>query len=211
MTTTGYQQHNQAPQQGGANIQQLLQSILQAQAQQSGFGMGAFNQGQGNQGQGYQGYGSHWWGGNQQSQLSPQDIHGIVQQLAPALSQLIAQSQQQQSLGAFAGGGYGGNQRLSPQDINEVVRQILPILPQLFQAAQNSGQNSQQQGSWQQGSQQQGFGQGAFDVQNCQQGQHGQQRQFSQQDISEIVRQLVEAVPQSVSQQSGQQNSQQRN
>jgi hypothetical protein len=212
MTNAGNQQQDQAPQQGFANIQQLVQSMLQsALAQQQNWaGMGAFGQqGYGQHG-GQQGFGNQGWGG-QQRQLSQQDVFSIVQQIAPALPQLIAQAQaqQQQPLGAY---GYAGSQRLSAQDINEVVRQILPVLPQLLQSAQNNGSNSQQQGFGQQGfgqqgSGQQGYGQAAY----SQNGQNAQQRQFSQQDISEIVRQVSEALPQVISaQQNGQQNSQQR-
>jgi hypothetical protein len=109
------------------------------------------------------------WGGQQQRQLSQQDLSEVVRQLVPALPQILAQAQPQHAAIGYAA--YGQTPRtLSQQDVNEVVRQILPIVPQIVgllqqgqpqlqHAAMHGGQGFGQQGFGQQGFGQQGFGQ----------------------------------------------------
>jgi hypothetical protein len=163
-----------------------------------------------------------WWG--QQRQLTQQDVSEVVRQLLPVLPHVFAQAQQPQAAIGYAA--YGQPQRmLTQQDVNEVVRQILPILPQiaatlqgqphLQHAAIHGGhaipgfaniatQNPFAQ-SWLQ--QQQPFGQpwaqplGQYGWPQMQAAFGGQpwghqQRQLSQQDLTEVVRQLVSVIPQ---------------
>ncbi len=79
--------------------------------------------------------------GQQQRQLSPQEVGDVVRQLVPLLPQILAQAQQQPQ--AAFGYGYGQPQRmLTQQDVNEVVRQILPMVPQIVTLLQ--GQMPQQ-------------------------------------------------------------------
>jgi len=131
--------------------------------------------------------------GNQQRQLSPQDANEVVRQLIPLLPQVIAQAQQQQPMAAF---GYG-QRMLTQQDVNEVVRQILPIVPQIV--AQLQGQphlNATQTGI---GYGQQGYGQQAWPQMHAAFGGYQQghtNRYLTQQDVSEVVRQLVGVIPQ---------------
>lgn len=82
--------------------------------------------------------------------------------------------------------GWGGawQRQLSQQDVGEVVRQLLPLLPQVLAQAQ------QPQAAYGYG----GFSQGQFGH------QYGQgQRQLTQQDVNEVVRQILPIVPQIVS------------
>jgi hypothetical protein len=189
------------------------------------------------------------WGGQQQRQLSQQDVSEVVRQLVPVLPQILAQAQQPH--GAIGYAAYGQAPRmLSQQDVNEVVRQILPIVPQIVgtlqsqpqlqYAAMQGGQGLGQQGLGQQGLGQQGFGQQGFGQQGFGQqglgqqgfgpqglGQFGQgnpaqnlgaqfgfggpqlqsafgapaawgqhQRQLTQQDVTDITRQLIGVIPQ---------------
>jgi hypothetical protein len=159
------------------------------------------------------------WGGQQQRQLSQQDVSEVVRQLVPVLPQILAQAQPHAAIGYAA---YGQAPRqLSQQDVNEVVRQILPMVPQIVgtlqgqpqlqYAAMQGGQGFGQQGFGQQGLGQQGLGQ--FGLGNPAQqfgfgapqwqsafgapaawGQH--QRQLTQQDVSDITRQLIGVIPQ---------------
>jgi hypothetical protein len=152
------------------------------------------------------------WGG-QQRQLSQQDVNEVVRQLVPALPQILAQAQS-----PFAGMGYAAYgqapRQLSPQDINEVVRQILPIVPQIVgmlqsqpqlqHAAMHGGFGLGQQfgglGQFGPGHPAQGWGtpfgapqfQAAFGSPTT----FGQQRQLTQQDVTEITRQLIGVIPQ---------------
>ena len=154
------------------------------------------------------------WGGQQQRQLSQQDVSEVVRQLVPALPQILAQAQQPHAAIGYAA--YGQAPRLlSQQDVNEVVRQILPMVPQIVgalqgqpqlqYAAMQGGQGFGQQGLGQfgQGNPAQSFGtqfgfggpqfQSAFGAPAAW-GQH--QRQLTQQDVSDITRQLIGVIPQ---------------
>ena len=154
------------------------------------------------------------WGGQQQRQLSQQDVSEVVRQLVPALPQILAQAQQPHAAIGYAA--YGQAPRLlSQQDVNEVVRQILPMVPQIVgalqgqpqlqYAAMQGGQGFGQQGLGQfgQGNPAQSFGtqfgfggpqfQSAFGAPAAS-GQ--QQRQLTQQDVSDITRQLIGVIPQ---------------
>jgi hypothetical protein len=139
--------------------------------------IGAFGYGaQGSQPQGLQpqGWGQQTqpqWGGQQQRQLSQQDVSEVVRQLVPALPQILAQAQSPHTAIGYAAYGQAPRQ-LSQQDINEVVRQLLPIVPQIVgmlqgqpqlqYAAMQGGQGFGQQGIGQQGLGQQGLGQQGF-------------------------------------------------
>jgi len=147
------------------------------------------------------------WGGQQQRQLSPQDVSEVVRQLVPALPQILAQAQQPHAAFGYAAFGQSPRQ-LSQQDVNEVVRQILPIVPQIVgmlqgqpqlqHAAMQGGPGSGQFG---QGNPAQNFGaqfggpqfQSAFGAPTAS-GQH--QRQLTQQDVTDITRQLIGVIPQ---------------
>jgi len=144
------------------------------------------------------------WGGQQQRQLSPQDVSEVVRQLVPALPQILAQAQQPHAAFGYAAFGQSPRQ-LSQQDVNEVVRQIVPQIvgmlqgqPQLQHAAMQGGPGSGQFG---QGNPAQNFGaqfggpqfQSAFGAPTAS-GQH--QRQLTQQDVTDITRQLIGVIPQ---------------
>jgi hypothetical protein len=144
------------------------------------------------------------WGGQQQRQLSPQDVSEVVRQLVPALPQILAQAQQPHPAFGYAAFGQSPRQ-LSQQDVNEVVRQIVPQIvgmlqgqPQLQHAAMQGGPGSGQFG---QGNPAQNFGaqfggpqfQSAFGAPTAS-GQH--QRQLTQQDVTDITRQLIGVIPQ---------------
>jgi hypothetical protein len=154
------------------------------------------------------------WGGQQQRQLSQQDVSEVVRQLVPVLPQILAQAQQPHAAIGYAAYGQAPRQ-LSQQDVNEVVRQILPMVPQIVgtlqgqpqlqYAAMQGGQGFGQQGLGQfgQGNPAQSFGtqfgsggpqfQSAFGAPAAW-GQ--QQRQLTQQDVSDITRQLIGVIPQ---------------
>jgi len=184
-----------------------------------GYGSGA---GWGAQPQGNQGWGQQQqpqWGGQQQRQLSQQDVSEVVRQLVPVLPQILAQAQQPHAAIGYAAYGQSPRQ-LSQQDVNEVVRQILPIVPQIVgtlqgqpqlqYAAMQGGQGLGQQGFGQQGLGQFGqgypgqnlgtqFGFGGPQMQSAfgapaTWGQH--QRQLTQQDVSDITRELIGVIPQ---------------
>src|SRR5437588_9880763 len=197
-----------------------------------GYGQGGYGQGQAAYGQQYGQYGGQpgigafgwgqqqpqWaqWGGQQQRQLSQQDVNEVVRQLVPALPQILAQAQQ--PYGAIGHAAFGQAPRqLSQQDVNEVVRQILPIVPQIVGMLQNQpqlqyaamlgGQGFGQQGFGQQGLGQ--FGQGnpvqnfgaQFGVPQFQSAfgapaAWGQQRQLTQQEVADVTRQLIGVIPQ---------------
>ena len=202
-----------------------------------GYGLGGYGLGQAAYGQQYGqyggqppigafGYNAGWgaqpqWGGQQQRQLSQQDVSEVVRQLVPALPQILAQAQQPHAAIGYAAYGQAPRQ-LSQQEVNEVVRQILPIVPQIVGMLQNQpqlqyaamqgGQGFGQQGFGQQGLGQYGlgqFGQGnplqnlgaqfggpqyqsAFGAPAA----WGQQRQLTQQDVADITRQLIGVIPQ---------------
>jgi hypothetical protein len=167
----------------------------------------------------------------QQRQLSQQEVGDVVRQLVPLLPQLIAQAQTQPQA-AYGYGGLGSSvglgfnpfgqqgRQLTQQDVHEVVRQILPLLPQIAAALQGPapyfGQGNQYGGYGLSGigqafaGQQNPFGQQGFG-QPAMAAFGNAQRQLSQQDASEIARQLVAVIPQVISTlQSNQQFGQQR-
>ena len=191
-----------------------------------GYGMGNYGLGQAAFGQQYgqyggqpsigaYGYGAGWgaqpqWGGQQQRQLSQQDVSEVVRQLVPALPQILAQAQSPHAGIGYAA--YGQAPRLlSQQDVNEVVRQILPIVPQIVGMLQGQPQ-------LQYAAMQGGAGLGQFGLGNPGQnfGQNygtqfgipqfqsafgapaawGQQRQLTQQDVADVTRQLIGVIPQ---------------
>lgn len=193
----------------------------------SGLGQAAFGQ---NFGYGM-GIGQHW--GAQQRQLTPQDANEVARQLLSLLPQVIAQAQQQPQAAFGYGSGYGFGQRnLTQQDVNEVVRQMLPIVPQIIAQLQGQqpthaiygqGQNVGPFGSgWgaNQGYQQNlGFQQpwqqqwpqmqAAFGGYQQGMGAGGQRPIVSQQDVTEVARQLASILPQVI--QTLQASGQQRN
>jgi hypothetical protein len=161
------------------------------------------------------------WGGQQQRQLSQQDVNEVVRQLVPALPQILAQAQQ--PYGAIGYAAFGQTPRqLSQQDVNEVVRQLLPIVPQIVGMLQNQPQLQYAAMQGGQGLGQQGFGQQGFGQQGL--GQYGQghpaqfgtpfgvpqfqsafgapspwgqqPRQLTQQDVADVTRQLIGVIPQ---------------
>jgi hypothetical protein len=196
----------------------LGQAAYGQQFGQSGFG-GAFGQSTG--------WGAQpgWWG-QQQRQLSQQDVSEVVRQLLPALPQILAQAQQPQAAIGYAAYGQTGRS-LTPQDVNEVVRQLLPMVPQIVGMLQSqpqlqhaamyggAGWGQQTGAGW---GQQAGLaphigGQIPFaGLQQPQFGQYGgpqvqsafgasplwgqQQRQLTQQDVADVTRQLVGLIPQ---------------
>jgi len=149
------------------------------------------------------------WGSQQQRQLSQQDVSEVVRQLVPVLPQILAQTQQPHAAIGYAAYGQAPRQ-LSQQDVNEVVRQLLPIVPQIVGTLQ--GQPQLQYAAMQGGpglgqfglgnpaqnpGAQFGFGgpqwQSAFGA-PATWGQH--QRQLTQQDVSDITRELIGVIPQ---------------
>jgi hypothetical protein len=161
-----------------------------------------------------------WWG-QQQRQLSQQDVSDVVRQLLPALPQILAQAQQPQAIGYAA---YGQTARsLTPQDVNEVVRQLLPMVPQIVGTLQGQPQLQHVAmhggvGWGQQWGQPAGLAPpiapqipftGSYQPQL---GQYGwpqfqsafgasplwgqPQRQLTQQDVADVTRQLVGLIPQ---------------
>lgn len=168
----------------GEVVRQLLpllpQVVAQAQQQpQAAFGYNPYAQ-QGPFGQGHR-------------QLTQQDVNEVVRQLLPILPQIVSllQGQSGPQATAIHGGGYGwGNQQHQPWQIGQA----------------GYGQNPwSQYGQQQYGQQQQPFGlfgsglpfQAAFGGGGQSWGQSwGQQRQLSQADVSEVVRQLSATIPQ---------------
>ena len=158
------------------------------------------------------GYNPGWgaqpqWGGQQQRQLSQQDVSEVVRQLVPALPQILAQAQSPHAAFGYAAYGQAPRQ-LSQQDVNEVVRQILPIVPQIVGMLQGQPQLQYAAmqgglglGQFGQGNPLQNFGtqfgapqyQSAFGAPAAW-GQ--QQRQLTQQDVAEVTRQLIGMIPQ---------------
>ena len=148
------------------------------------------------------------WGGQQQRQLSQQDVSEVVRQLVPVLPQILAQAQSPHAGIGYAA--YGQAPRLlSQQDVNEVVRQILPIVPQIVGPLQQ-GQPQLQYAAMQGGTGLGQFGQGnpaqtfgtPFGVPQFQSafgapgGWGQQQRQLTQQDVADVTRQLIGVIPQ---------------
>jgi hypothetical protein len=149
------------------------------------------------------------WGSQQQRQLSQQDVSEVVRQLVPVLPQILAQTQQPHAAIGYAAYGQAPRQ-LSQQDVNEVLRQLLPIVPQIVGTLQ--GQPQLQYAAMQGGPGLGQFGQGnpaqnpgaqfGFGGPQWQSafgapatwGQH--QRQLTQQDVSDITRQLIGVIPQ---------------
>jgi hypothetical protein len=208
------------PQLWGQTGQQFGQHNYGYNPNISGLGQAAFGQNSG--------YGM---GFGHQRQLTAQDANEVVRQLLPLLPQIIAQAQQQPQAAFGYGGGYGSGQRnLTQQDVNEVVRQILPIVPQIvaqlqgqppthaiygqgqhagpFSYGWGANQSYQQSPGFQQPWQQQWPQmQAAFG--GYQHGIGGGQRQLSQQDVTEVARQLASILPQVI--QNLQATGQQRN
>lgn len=154
-------------------------------------------------------------------------VRQLVPLLPQILAQAQLQPQAAFGYGGLGAlGGYGQPQRLlTQQDVQEVVRQILPILPQIVSMLQ--GQNPMHipamygaatpqigwQNPWSQVAnpfQQNPFQQNPFQQQWL--GQQGwpqamaaygvqpwNQRQLSQQDVNEVVRQLAGIIPQVIS------------
>jgi hypothetical protein len=190
------------------------------------FGFGGHQSGQPNFG-GW-GSGGGWPQQRQLSQYEVGDVvRQLVPLLPQILAQAQLQPQAAYGYGGIGNlGGYGQPQRLlTQQDVQEVVRQILPILPQIVGMLQNQnplhsaaiyGAANQQIG-WQNPSgqfanpfQQHPFQQNPFQQQwSGQQGpqtmaayggmQPWNQRQLSQHDVNEVVRQLSGIIPQVIS------------
>jgi hypothetical protein len=169
------QQQRQLSQQDvGEVVRQLLPILPQilAQAQPQSLGYAAY--------------------GMQQRQLTPQDVNEIVRQLLPIVPQIIGALQAQPQLQhAAMYGGYGAG------PFGHAGFATLPIGLQQ--------QPFQQQPFQQQPLQQQLFGQpgwpyaqAAFGAQGAWASPWGQpqQRQLSQQDVTEVARQLVGIIPQ---------------
>jgi hypothetical protein len=208
----------------GAPSMQAIGGHGQSGFGQGGFGLGGYGPGQAAYGQqngqyggqpsiGAFGHNAGWgaqpqgWG--QQRQLSQQDVSEVVRQLVPALPQILAQAQQPYAPIGYAA--YGQAPRLlSQQDVNEVVRQILPIVPQIvgmlqgqpqLQYAAMQGGAGLGLGQFGQGNPLQNFGtqfgmpqfQSAF---GAPAGWGQQQRQLTQQDVTDITRQLIGVIPQ---------------
>lgn len=226
MTYQEYQQQmpHQNPQQWSALNYGQQQGGLGIQGVGYGPGQAAYGQHHGQFGQpniGAWGQGAGWG----QRQLSQQDVGEVVRQLVPLLPHMLAQAQQQPPQAAYGyGGGYGafaqGPRLLTQQDVNEVVRQILPIVPQIVGVLQGQwphqaaamygggygglGQTGQAHG---QHFQAHPFGQtGQMGMQQPFQSAYGggqawgqPQRQLTQQDVGEVVRQLTAAIPQVIS------------
>src|SRR5262245_52461723 len=174
-------------------------------------GIGAWGQGP---------WGQSGWGGQMgwgQRHLSQQDVGEVVRQIVPLLPVMLTQAQQ--PMAAYGTHGYGPRM-LTPHDVNEVVRQLLPIVPQLeglLQAGQWPhqagyggigqtlyGQTFQPFGQFSSQPGLQPFGQlGIPPYQSAFGAGQGwgpmQQRQLTQQDIGEVVRQLTVAIPQVIS------------
>ena len=218
--------HQQGPWQNHAQGMQWSGNPQNAPGVNYGLGQAAYGQQLGPFGTAQ--FGGAWGQPGGQRQLSPQDVGEVVRQVLPLLPQILAQSQAPQAAFGYGGYGVNQQRQLSPQDIGEVVRQLLPILPQIMGAIQQGqapmhaaamfggyGPQAGWQGSNPYGQLQsnQGFGQfgfGQFGPQS-QFGQFGPpihaafggmpnygQRQLSQQDASEVVRQLISAIPQVV-------------
>src|SRR6266403_493867 len=181
-----------------------------------GLGQAAYGQQYGQQPSGAFGHNAGWgaqpqwggqlWGGQQQRQLSQQDVSEVVRQLVPVLPQILAQAQSPHAAIGYAAFGQAPRQ-LSQQDINEVVRQILPIVPQIVVMLQGQPQlqyaamqGGPGLGQFGLGNPGQNFGtqfgipqlQSAFGAQAA----WGQQRQLTQQDVADITRQLIGVIPQ---------------
>jgi len=175
------------------------------------------------------------WGQNRQlSQYEVGDVvRQLVPLLPQILAQAQQQPQGAYGYGAYGQGqgGYGQFSRpLTQQDVNEVVRQILPIVPQIvgmlqgqgpLQAAAIYGGLNPQLGAQnpfgqlasfstaqtplqqQPFGQQQGWPQAMAAFGGAQQAWG--QRQLTQQDVGEVVRQLVAVIPQVIGNLQGQQ------
>jgi hypothetical protein len=188
-----------------------------AQPQGMGMGMGQ----QQPQWWGQQGFGQPQRQLSQQdvSEVVRQLLPALPQILAMTQQPYGGQQHGGQQHGGFGYNPYGQAQRmLSQQDVNEVVRQILPIVPQIVgmlqgqpqmqYAALQGGQLPFQQSPFQHGQGQYGqgqYGQGqspfqygapqfqsAFGAPNL----GGQQQRLTQQDITDVTRQLVALIPQ---------------
>jgi hypothetical protein len=131
-----------------------------------------------------QGYGY----GQQQRLLTQQDVNEVVRQILPIVPQIAAALQNNAPIAAAAM--YGGAQQ--GWGHNPFAQN-----PQAAFAAQNPLAQwlQQQQPNWQQGWPQQGqIFQSAFG------GQQGgnQQRNLTQNDVNEVVRQLIAIIPQAI-------------
>lgn len=173
---SGGQQRQLSQQDVGEVVRQLVPMLPQilAQAQPQAIGYAAY--------------------GMPQRQLSPQDVNEIVRQLAPVVPQIVSALQGQPQLAhAAMYGGYGAGQfGQSGQPSHYATQHLGSAFP--------FGQSFQQQPSpqqpWQQFSQPGWpYAQAAFAAHGGQQ-PWGQPRALSQQDVTEVARQLVGIIPQ---------------
>jgi hypothetical protein len=182
----GGQQRQLSQQDVGEVVRQLVPMLPQilAQAQPQAIGYAAY--------------------GTPQRQLSPQDVNEIVRQLLPVVPQIVSALQGQPQLQhAAMYGGHGAGQFGQGGLPSHHTAQHLGSASPFGQSFQ---QQPFQQQPWQQFGQsgwpyaQAAFGaQGSFGAPGGQQasGQSwGQQRQLSQQDVTEVARQLVGIIPQ---------------
>jgi hypothetical protein len=134
------------------------------------------------------GYGQQGYGyGQQQRLLTQQDVNEVVRQILPIVPQIAAALQSNVPIAAAAM--YGGAQQ--GWGHNPFAQN-----PQAIFAGQNPlAQLLQQQPNWQQGWPQQSFP--AFQSAFGQQGWN-QQRNLTQNDVNEVVRQLVSIIPQAI-------------
>jgi hypothetical protein len=178
------QQRQLSQQDVGEVVRQLLPMLPQilAQAQPQAIGYAAY-------------------GMPQQRQLSPQDVNEIVRQLLPVVPQIVSALQTQpQPQQAAMYGGFGAGQFGQGGLPSHYAAQHLGSP---FSFGQSFQQQPVQQQPWQQFGQagwpyaQAAFGgaQGAWGTPWGQQS-GGQQRQLSQQDVTEVARQLVGIIPQ---------------
>jgi hypothetical protein len=179
------QQQRQLSQQDvGEVVRQLLPILPQilAQAQPQTIGYAAY--------------------GTQQRQLTPQDVNEVVRQLLPVVPQIVAALQGQPQLQHAAMYGGSGAGQLGQGGLQGGLQGgFAPHYAQHLGSALPIGQSFQQQPPFQQ----QSFGQpgwpnaqAAFGGQGAWGSQWGQpqQRQLSQQDVTEVTRQLVGLIPQ---------------
>ncbi len=175
----GQPQRQLSQQDVGEVVRQLLPILPQilAQAQPQGIGYAAY--------------------GMQQRQLSPQDVNEVVRQLLPLVPQIVGALQSQPQLQhAAMYGGYGAGHMQHPAQIAST----LGYPQQNFGSPFGIGQHLQQQQFPQQTFGQPGWpnAQAAYGAQAPlgQSWGQPQQRQLSQQDATEVARQLVGIIPQ---------------
>lgn len=198
-------------------------------AQGAGLGQAAYGQQFGYGAYGPAGWGGQSGGWGQQRQLTHQDVSEVVRQLLPILPQILAQAQQPNAGIGYAAYGSPQRtlspQDVNEvvRQLLPILPQIAAMLqsqPHLQHAAVHGGGYGPQSGlgnfaaGWGgqqpfgQGWQQQPFAQlGPFAQPGWPQMQAafgtshlwGQQRQLSQHDVAEVVRQLIGVIPQAIS------------